>query len=111
MDVRAVINATNVNICQTKGVYDAAKRNVKFRFEVASSIDKFMCGDWGDVCIEDSVANDEALINRCAALDSHAAAAGDIAPDIQITTIVHGDGAVGLHLNEARGAERSTVAH
>ena len=78
MDVRAVINATNVNICQTKGVYDAAKRNVKFRFEVASSIDKFMCGDWGDVCIEDSAANDEALINFERVIGSYQTSEGEL---------------------------------
>ena len=45
MDVRAVINATNVY--QTKGVCDKVARNEKFQKEVASALyKKFMEGDW-----------------------------------------------------------------
>lgn len=76
MDVRAVINATNVY--QTKGVCDKAARNEKFQKEVASALYKFMEGDWGEVCTEDSVANDEALLRFERVIGSYNTSEGEI---------------------------------
>ena len=59
MSVKALL--CGANIYQTKSVYERAKENLKFRFDVVSSINKFFEGDWGTVCVEDSIANDEAL--------------------------------------------------
>ena len=49
------------HIYQTKDVYENARKNLAFRFDVAASVNKFLEGDWGTVCTEDSVANDEAI--------------------------------------------------
>lgn len=49
------------NIYQTRMVYDKALDNVNFRFDVTKALDNFLEGNWGVVCTEDAVANDEAI--------------------------------------------------
>ena len=45
----------------TKNVSNLTLENSAFHKFVYSSLHRFQCHDWGDVCEEDRIANDEAL--------------------------------------------------
>lgn len=52
------------HIYQTKGVYEACKSNWGFYKEVISALSKFLVNDWGDTCLFDKTANDQAVEKR-----------------------------------------------
>lgn len=44
--------------------------------EITRALNRHLCGDWGDVCREDSEANDEALVNGLRLLSVYKATNG-----------------------------------
>jgi hypothetical protein len=48
-------------LVMTRGVNDLIADNEEFAQHVLLSIKRHLAGDWGDVCDEDRVANEEAL--------------------------------------------------
>ena len=52
-----------MQIVWTVGVSNAANGNFKFFCEVLNSLERFSNHDWGDLCSEDRLANEYALIH------------------------------------------------
>ena len=63
----------------------------------------------GSVVTAAPVHNLEALIDRCAALDSHSTTALDETPGIQITAAIDRNGTVRFHLNKAGSTHRRAL--
>ena len=76
MTVRDAMSAAD--IYQTRTVHSKALENVNFRFDVTKALNKFLEGDWGVVCTEDAVANDEALLRFERVIGSYYTSEGEL---------------------------------
>lgn len=65
-------------IVATRGVADVAVQNPLFKAELANIFARYQRGDWGDLCQEDWVHNDRAVITEERVLASYNTSAGKV---------------------------------
>ena len=68
-------------VVMTAGVNNLLAEDIDFAKEVASSLKKYVQGDWGDLCQDDKTLNEEALVHG-----ERIFAKYDIKPSIYIIT-------------------------
>lgn len=51
-------------VCMTSGIDYAISEDKNYFKELISCFEKYLTGNWGDLCEEDKQANEDALINN-----------------------------------------------
>ena len=65
-------------VCMTSGIDNAINENKKYYIELINCFEKYLTGDWGDLCEQDKQANEDALINNERLLASYLTSKGKV---------------------------------
>lgn len=66
------------NLYQTRGIAAAIEENPQFYIEVMEAYQKYIAGNYGDLCEEDIEANEEAIKHHGRILAKYNTSCGDI---------------------------------
>lgn len=65
-------------VCMTSGIDYAIKEDKNYYKELITCFEKYITGNWGDLCEEDKQANEDALINNERLLASYLTSKGKV---------------------------------
>ena len=65
-------------VCMTSGIDYAINEDKDYYKELVNCLEKYLTGNWGDLCEEDKQANEDALINNERLLASYLTSKGKV---------------------------------